>query len=49
MNGIREESKEDKERQKLFWQIFEKNPALHGDINAHFSSVFLKENKALLE
>ena len=49
INGIREESEEDKERQKLFWQIFKKNPALHGDLNAHFSSVFLKENKTLLE
>ena len=49
VNGLREESEEDKERQKLFWQIFKKNSALHGDLNAHFSSVFLKENKTLLE
>jgi len=49
MNGIREESKEDKERQKLFWQIFEKDPMFHGDINASFSTMFLRENSFMLD
>ena len=49
LNNIRIETKEDEERQRKFWEIFQNNPTLHGDLRAHFSSTFLKKNKKLLE
>ena len=44
----RKDSKDDKDRQEKFWQIFEKDTLLHGDIKAKISSRFLEKNKTLL-
>ena len=44
LRGTWHSSKEDKELQRLFWDIFPKNE-LHGDIRSHFGADYLRRHK----
>ena len=49
INNLTTETKDDIDLQKKFWSLYDREAQLHGTIKAHFSTSFLRRNKALLD